>query len=121
MDKSTGKPFEVNGHFVEAEAKLIPKKSSGTVKLEFKFDASGLTKETELVVFETLYRDKVDIAVHADINDEGQTVKITIQKKETPKTGDDRNYGFWIGLAAIGIGGCIAFIILRFKKKNEDE
>lgn len=121
MDKSTGKPFEVNGHFVEAEAKFTPKKSSGTVKLEFKFDASGLTKETELVVFETLYRENVDIAVHADINDEGQTVKITIPKKETPKTGDDRNYGFWIGLAAIGIGGCIAFVILRFKKKNEDE
>ena len=121
MDKSTGKPFEVNGHFVEAEAKFTPKKSSGTVKLEFKFDASGLTKETELVVFETLYRDNVDIAVHADINDEGQTVKVTIPKKETPKTGDGRNYGFWIGLAAIGIGGCIAFVILRFKKKNEDE
>lgn len=121
MDKSTGKPFEVNGHFVEAEAKFTPKKSSGTVKLEFKFDASGLTKETELVVFETLYRDNVDIAVHADINDEGQTVKITIPKKETPKTGDDRNYGFWIGLAAIGIGGCISFVILRIRKKNEDE
>ena len=121
MDKSTGKPFEVNGHVVEAEAKFIPKKSSGTVKLEFKFYASGLTKETELVVFETLYRDNIDIAVHADINDEGQTVKVTIPKKETPKTGDERNYGFWIGLAAIGIGGCIAFVILRFKKKNEDE
>ena len=121
MDKSTGKPFEVNGHFVEAEAKFTPKKSSGTVKLEFKFDASELTKETELVVFETLYRDNIDIAVHADISDEGQTVKVTIPKKETPKTGDERNYGFWIGLAAIGIGGCIAFVILRFKKKNEDE
>lgn len=121
MDKSTGKPFEVNGHFVQAEAKFTPKKSSGTVKLEFKFDASGLTKETELVVFETLYRDNVDIAVHADINDEGQKVKVTIPKKETPKTGEERNYGFWIGLAAIGIGGCIAFVILRLQKKNEDE
>ena len=32
---------------------------------------------TTIVVFETLYSDGVEIAAHADINDENQTVEIT--------------------------------------------
>ena len=50
-----------------------------TVKLPlpFVFDASGLTSAADIVVFESLYRDDVEIAVHADIEDKGQTVKIT--------------------------------------------
>ena len=38
------------------------------------------------------------------------------------KTGDDRNYGFWIGLGFIAIGGVISAVILKIKiKKDEDE
>ena len=122
MDKSTGKPFEVNGEIITSEITFIPKKSNGKVNVEFTFDASGIKTETELVVFETLYRDNVEIAVHADIDDEGQTVKINVPAPKTPKTGDDRNYSFWIGLCFIAIGGAISAVILKIKaKKDEDE
>ena len=47
-------------------------------------DASILAGTT-IVVFETLYSDGVEIAAHADINDEAQTVEIT--EPETPTLG----------------------------------
>ena len=125
MDKSTGKPFEIDGKPITSEVTFTPEKSNGEVTVLFTFDASGIKTDTELVVFETLYRDNVEIAVHADINDKGQTVKINVpapKKPSTPKTGDDRNYGFWIGLGFIAIGGAISALILKIKiKKDEDE
>lgn len=125
MDKSTGKPFEIDGKPVTSEVTFTPEKPNGKVTVSFTFDASAIKETTELVVFETLYRDNVEIAVHADIDDEGQTVKINVpvpDKPSTPKTGDDRNYGFWIGLGFIAIGGVISAVILKIKiKKDEDE
>ena len=125
MDKSTGKPFEIDGKPVTSEVIFTPEKSNGKVTVSFTFDASAIKETTELVVFETLYRDNVEIAVHTDINDDGQTVKINVpvpEKPSTPKTGDDRNYGFWIGLGFIAIGGAVAAVILKIKsKKDEDE
>lgn len=99
MDKSTGKPFEIDEKAVTSEVTFTPDKPNGKIDVSFTFDASGIKTDTELVVFETLYRDNVEIAVHADINDEGQTVRVNVpvpEKPSTPKTGDDRNYGFWI-------------------------
>lgn len=125
MDKSTGKPFEIDGKPITSEVTFTPEKSNGEVTVLFTFDSSAIKETTELVVFETLYRDNVEIAVHADINDEGQTVKINVpvpEKPSTPKTGDERNYGFWIGLGSIAVGGIVAGVILKIKsKKDEDE
>lgn len=125
MDKSTGKAFEIDGKPVTNEVTFTPEKSSGKVTVSFTFDSTAIKETTELVVFETLYREGVEITVHADIDDEGQTVKINIpvpEKPSTPKTGDDRNYSFWIGLGFIAIGGAISAVILKIKaKKDEDE
>ena len=125
MDKSTGKPFEIDGKPITSEVTFTPENSNGEVTVLFTFDSSAIKETTELVVFETLYRDGIEIAVHADINDEGQTVKINVpvpEKPSTPKTGDERNYGFWIGLGFIAIGGAISALILKIKiKKDEDE
>lgn len=125
MDKSTGKPFEIDGKPITSEVTFTPENSNGEVTVLFTFDSSAIKETTELVVFETLYRDGIEIAVHADINDEGQTVKINVpvpEKPSTPKTGDERNYGFWIGLGSIAVGGIVAGVILKIKsKKDEDE
>ena len=85
------------------------------------FDASGLTSAAEIVVFESLYRDDVEIAVHADIEDEGQTVKITPPVPDVPQTGDESNLGFWIGLGAVALGGAVASAIILLKKKKDDD
>ena len=79
MDKETGEPLLVGEGEeqaqVTAEVEFTPEAAEGTVELTYTLDASALAGTT-IVVFETLYSDGVEIAAHADINDEAQTVTI---------------------------------------------
>lgn len=75
MDKATGEPLLVDGVEITAETEFVAEESSGTVELTYTLDASTLAGTT-IVVFETLYSDGVEIATHADINDEAQTITI---------------------------------------------
>lgn len=122
MDKSTGKPFKVKGKEITSTVKFVPDKADGKVEVTFTFDGSAIKKDTELVVFETLYRDGVELTAHADINDDGQTVTIKPYIPHNPKTGDDRNIGTWIGLGGVGVGAAVAILVLKLKmRKDEDE
>ena len=122
MDKSTGKPFKVKGKEITSTVKFVPDKANGKVEVTFTFDGSAIKKNTELVVFETLSRDNVEIAVHADLKDKGQTVTIVPPTPKTPKTSDNRNLGTWIGLGGVGLGAGVAALLLKLKmKKDEDE
>lgn len=122
MDKSTGKQFLVDGKEVCSEVTFTPETADGEVTVSFTFDGSVITKETEIVAFETLYHEGAEIAVHADIEDENQTVTIHPQPEpEKPQTGDNSNLGFYIGLASVAVGCLIAFLIIKFKKKDEDD
>lgn len=122
MYKSTGKAFLVDGKELTSEVTFTPEESCGEVTVRFTFDGSKITKQTDLVVFETLYRDGVELAAHADIEDGGQTVTLIPPKPDIPQTGDNSNLGFWIGLGSVALGGVIACIIMYCKrKKDEDE
>lgn len=123
MDKATGKPFMVKGKEVTSTVKFVPDKTDGKVEVTFTFDGSAIKKDTELVVFEALYRDGVELTAHADINDDGQTVTIKVPELENPKTGDDRNINRVLGIAGaslVGIAGCVYFFIKRKKKRGAD-
>lgn len=121
MDKSTGEPLLVDGEEIRSSFTFKPDAPDGEITVTFVFDASGLTSAAEIVVFEGLYRDDVEIAVHADIEDEGQTVKITPPVLDVPQTGDESNLGFWIGLGAVAVGGAVASAIILIKKKKDDD
>ena len=122
MDIATGKAFLVDGKELTSEVTFTPEESCGEVTVRFTFGGSKITKQTDLVVFETLYRDGVELAAHADIEDGGQTVTLTPPKPDIPQTGDNSNLGFWIGLGSVALGGVIACIIMYCKrKKDEDE
>ena len=122
MDKATGNPFLVNGEEVTSEITFTAEKKDGEITVRFTFDGSTVTKQTDIVVFETLYRDGVEIAAHADIEDGGQTVTLTPPAPPVPQTGDNSNLGFWIGLGAVALGGIIAVVIIRVKsRKDEDD
>lgn len=109
MDKYTGKQFLVDGKEVCSEVTFTPETADGEVTVSFTFDGSVITKETE-------------IAVHADIEDENQTVTIHPQPEpEKPQTGDNSNLGFWIGLGAVALGGLVSVVIIKLKKKDEDD
>ena len=122
MDKATGKAFLVDGEEIRSEVTFTPETADGEVTVSFTFDGSVINKDTEIVVFETLYRDETEIAVHADIDDKDQTVTIHPQPEpEKPQTGDNSNLGFWIGLGAVALGGLVSVVIIKLKKKDEDD
>ena len=122
MDKATGKPFLVNGKEVTSKVTFTAEKKDGEITVRFTFDGSAVTKQTDIVVFEALYRDDVEIAAHADIEDGGQTVTLTPPAPPVPQTGDNSNLGFWIGLGAVALGGIIAVVIICVKsRKDEDD
>ena len=123
MDKSTGKPFMVKGKEITSTVKFVPDKTDGKVEVTFTFDGSAIKKDTKLVVFETLYRDGVELTAHADINDDGQTVTIKVPELENPKTGDERNINKILGIAGaslVGIACCVYSFIKRKKKGGTD-
>ena len=107
-------------YLLTAEHKFTPESRNGEVKVTFTFDAHDFTTSTKLVVFESLYREDVEITTHKDIEDKDQTVTIT-PPPDVPQTGDNSKLGIWIGLGGIALGGAVACIVLYFKKKEEDE
>ena len=121
MDKSTGKAFLVDGKELTSEVTFTPEESCGEITVRFTFDGSKITKQTDLVVFETLYRDGTELAAHADIEDGGQTVTLIPPKPDIPQTGDNSNLGFWIGLGSVALGGVISCIITYCKRKKDED
>ena len=123
MDKSTGKPFKIKGKEITSTVKFVPDKTDGKVEVTFTFDGSAIKKDTELVVFETLYRDGVELTAHADIDDEGQTVTIKVPELENPKTGDERNKKALASVMSVSALGAVslAYYLLKKKKNNKEE
>ena len=77
MDTETGKAFlDINGEEVRASTTFVPEEPTGTVDVLFKFNAVFVQDKTDIVVFEDLYHKGIQLATHAEINDEGQTVTV---------------------------------------------
>lgn len=124
MDKSTGAALLVNGKKITAEITFTPEKAEGEVIVRYAFDGKGIKCQTDIVVFEALYCDGEELAVHADIEDAKQTVTLTVPPAPyipAPKTGDSSKLGFWIGLAAVALGGVISAGIIRIKSRKDDD
>ena len=75
MDQASGKSvLDASGKEITAEKEFTALLGSGSVKVNFTFDATSLYGK-ETVVFEKVYDAQGRIAAkHEDINDEGQTV-----------------------------------------------
>ena len=109
MLKDTGKPLYVGDKAVTAEKTFTPNQPSGTVELRFEFDSSSLDGK-EIVAFEKLTKDDVEVAVHEDIDDQNQTVTVDklngAKGKTYSKTGVSLSNYAWLGwmllIAAIG-------------------
>ena len=123
MDKETGKPLMVNDKQITSSVKFTPNEPNGTVELEFAFDSTGLVGK-EIVVFENLYKEGVEIAVHADLNDENQTVKVEEQPEGSifDKTGDFLNqYGWILALAAAVAAGLAVYGVRQHRLAKAEE
>lgn len=85
MDKATGEALLVHGQPVESAVGFIAKAENETVIVPFTFDLTGLNGR-EIVVFESLFRNDEELANHRDINDQGQTVRVTNPSVRTTAT-----------------------------------
>ena len=72
----TEEALEVDGQPVTASTTFTPETADGSVDVTFTFDSTGIPDGTQLVAFESLDRVGVELAAHADINDEAQTVTV---------------------------------------------
>lgn len=118
MDKSTGKALLIDGKEICSEATFIPENADGKITLTFIFEGKYLKKTTEIVVFETLYRENVSLAVHADLEDQEQTVTVQIPPSNSPQTGDTSRIKLWIALAGTsGVGG----LLLMFSRRRYEK
>ena len=73
MDKQTGEEVIVNGEPVTSRRSFVPDEPNGTVEVRFVVDASTLMGKT-VVAFESVEQEGRELAIHADIEDDGQSV-----------------------------------------------
>lgn len=90
MDKATGEPFLQNGEQITSEVTFVPEAPSGSVEVLFTFDAKLIKADTNIVVFESLYSDSKELTVHADIEDEAQTVTVIVPEIKTEASTDGK-------------------------------
>ena len=130
--KSTGMPLEdADGKPVTATAEFTPDKANGATDVTFEFDASKIEEGVELVAFEEcLDANGNVVAVHQDIDDDGQTV--VVDNPDTPEVPDEPGKSYdktgtevrLIAIAAIALiaagAGCGAYAIRKRKKDDSD-
>ena len=74
MNQETGeKILDKDGNAITSEKEFTAKSRNGSIDIEFTFDSSLFAGKTT-VVFEELFNEKIKVASHADIKDEGQSV-----------------------------------------------
>ena len=115
MDKATGEKLLINGREVVSEVTFIPETSNGTIEVEFTLNTANLAGK-EIVIFETLYYEDFEIAIHADIDDIGQTVEVE-KPVESPKTSDNNKIELFSGLIITML--IVSVLLLRRKKHGK--
>lgn len=130
--KSTGMPLEdADGKPVTATAEFTPDKASGTMDVTFEFDASKIEEGVELVAFEECLDVNGNVvAIHQDIDDDGQTV--VVDNPDTPgvpdepgksydKTGIDITALFAAAIVLVAAGSTCGIYAVRKRKRTSAE
>ena len=145
MLKEENAELLIGGERVENDYTFTADSESMEVEIAFTFDASSLGGKA-LVTFEELYDlsnpdEPVKVTEHKDIEDEGQTVTVkevpetpeepTPEQPTTPdtpdtpsrtgnspKTGDNTNIAFFLGLFALSGAGIAGTYFIRRRKRS---
>lgn len=94
MDKTTGLPVkDANGNEVTAERTFTPVATTGTVEMEFLFNASEMAG-MDLVVFEEMYdAEGILVGQHTDLNDTDQSIYVSCIETTAIDTATDAHVG----------------------------
>ncbi|MCI9629240.1 MAG: VaFE repeat-containing surface-anchored protein [Eggerthellaceae bacterium] len=122
MLKETGEQLIIDDKPVESVTTFVPNDANGFVEIEFTFDSTSLLNK-EIVAFESVSKDGIEVAVHADINDEAQTVIIKNPPDGTgfSKTGGNTWIFVLLILAAAGVATYFARRYYLSRKKDVTE
>ena len=138
VDKATGKTLVAGGKPIVTTGTFIPKATSGSTEVAFTFDTTGLAVGTQLVAFEKVLQDGIEVATHADLDDENQTVTVKnpnppVTPPDTPQNGSpgskmaktgDGSFGLLyivLGIALAGTGAAIYALGRPLRKRAHDE
>ena len=138
MVKDSGDPLVEHGKPVTVMSEPFkPARPDGTAKVSFIIDTTNLDGK-ELVAFENCYRlnefkkgddvtkaDKTVVADHKDLNDEGQTVKVSKTAKSVPpKTGDNTMlwlYGMLFAGAFTAMMSLVVKETIRARRQRKED
>lgn len=111
-----------------ASTTFTPDKANGTVDIKFTVDTSKMHDGDKLVAFEYAYvthnGQKFMIGHHADINDEGQTVKVEVESPTPKVTLETSAKNMMLPVAIIGgviALGALTTIVYVHKRKGDRE
>ena len=111
-----------------ASTTFTPDKANGTVDIKFTVDTSKMHDGDKLVAFEYAYvtnnGQKFMIGHHADINDEGQTVKVEVESPTPKVTLETSAKNMMLPVAIIGgviALGALTTIVYVHKRKSDRE
>ena len=119
--KDEGELKDKDGNPVTTTVTFTPEKSDGTVEVPYTVDASKLEGK-DIVAFESLQKDGKEVAAHADITDNNQTihVKKTPETPKTPKsvpnTGQSPFAMVAVSAGVLGIAGSGVWMFIRRRK-----
>ena len=77
MNQASGEPLQAEGADITVEKKFTPQSREGDVRVEIPVD-STLLQGTAVVCFESMYKNDLEVAVHADIDDDAQSVSYPV-------------------------------------------
>ena len=119
-DKATGEALIAGDSEVTAEVKFTPNEPDGTVDVTFELDASALADGAQCVAFEECWKDNVQVATHADLNDEGQTVTVGVPPDGTAYDKTGVNVSIAIAIAALlaAAGGFLGWRAWRVRREE---
>lgn len=119
-DKATGEALIAGDSEVTAEVGFTPNEPDGTVDVTFELDASALADGAQCVAFEECWKDNVQVATHADLNDEGQTVTVGVPPDGTAYDKTGVNVAIAIAIAALlaASGGFLGWRAWRARREE---
>lgn len=82
----TGEPLMVDGAPVVSYTTFTPETADGDADVTFTFDSTGIPQDTEMVAFESLEKNGVELVAHADIEDGKQTTTAHVTGISTTAT-----------------------------------
>lgn len=115
MDKASGQPIGVT-----AKTTFTAEASDGSAEVTFTFDTTKLQGKT-LVVFETMYDTQGNpIVDHSDLNDEDQTVSVSVQPVIPPVvTGDDSSPMPYVLSLLAALAAAVAVVAVQVRRKRK--